>query len=86
MIASRTSDEYKDKRNALYRSKHKDDVISAHGQVMRKYYERTTRESRACERAKRQAFNDIVSDVMKSRQIDRNHAIRIVKSLFEKDQ
>ena len=58
------TDEYRDLRNARYKELHKDDVISKHGTRMREYFEMTTREQRAEERARKQAMADITEYLM----------------------
>jgi len=78
----KASNEYKDRRNAEYRNKHKDDVISEHGRLMRKYFAKTSREKRAENRAKRQAIKDILDYLIETKQVDSQH-INQVMWIFE---
>lgn len=81
----RYTDEQKDARNARYRERHKDDVVSAHGQAMRDYYRRTNRESRANKRAEKQAKRDIRQDVMDCYSVSEEQAGKMLNNFYEKD-
>ncbi len=79
------TDEYKDARNARYRERHKNDVVSAHGQAMRDYFRRTNRESRSNKRAERQAKIDIRQEVMNRYRVNAEQAGKLLNNFYEEE-